>query len=361
MKVAPGFEAVLPVLHERWVRQLLPSAVPAETEATCSDCAMCAERGSRLRGAMFFEPGVKCCTFFPELANFLVGGILLDGDPSLAAGRAAIEQRLAGRVGVTPLGIAPSAAQRLLFERGTRGFGRSRALLCPYFTEEGGGRCTIWRHREATCATWFCKHVRGAVGQRFWHALRILLSSIESSLTEWVLLELEVSPAAVRRAISANLPDEASGPEPPNIDEEVDDEEYGATWGAWRAREREFFETASRRVGELQWSDVQRISGASVALRARAVVDAFQELTSQELPARVRVGALQAVLLGERTRVASYSSLDPLDLPRELVDGLRHFDGRPIEESLRALRADGIELEREALRRLVDFQILVPA
>src|SRR5207253_3996635 len=91
----------------------------------------------------------------------------------------------------TPRGLHPSAVWRLLYqEGGGGGFGRAQALLCPYYDNEGG-LCGIWRNRQSTCATWFCKHVRGAVGQRFWNALHALLAAVEDDLAGWCLVELD--------------------------------------------------------------------------------------------------------------------------------------------------------------------------
>ena len=41
-------------------------------------------------GDLQFEPSTKCCTFLPELPNFLVGAMLADTDPAAAEGRASV-------------------------------------------------------------------------------------------------------------------------------------------------------------------------------------------------------------------------------------------------------------------------------
>ena len=56
----------------------------------------------------------------------------------------------------------------------------------------------------------------------------------------------------------------------------------------------------------------------------------------------------------------TYSELDPIDLPSELMDVLGYFDGRPTEEALAAIeKAEGLTIEKDLLRQLVDFQVLV--
>ena len=97
----------LPPLYEPWVRELLSGGPPREARATCSNCAMC-ERPNQTPydRTQEFVPSVKCCSFVPDLPNFLVGGVLSDEDPAAAIGRKAMEKRLAKKLAVSPLGVA---------------------------------------------------------------------------------------------------------------------------------------------------------------------------------------------------------------------------------------------------------------
>ena len=54
---------VLPSLYARWMDDHLPGSVPAETEATCDDCAMCSSDGEPQQASGYcFEPSIKCCS-----------------------------------------------------------------------------------------------------------------------------------------------------------------------------------------------------------------------------------------------------------------------------------------------------------
>src|SRR5207244_10604758 len=131
-----------------WMRELLGAPIPAETNATCESCAMVVDDGS---GDAGYSPDTKCCTYLPQLWNFLVGRVLLDDSADAARGRATVEARLDRGVAVTPLGLGKSAAfQVLYFTSGAAAFGQSRALLCPHYLDEKGGICGVWRNREAT-------------------------------------------------------------------------------------------------------------------------------------------------------------------------------------------------------------------
>ena len=175
----------LPPLYAKWVEELLGGAIPREERASCNNCAMQpgpkpAYMASKQR---FFDPVIKCCTYLPTLYNFLVGRILADTAPDAAQGRATVERRIADGVGVTPLGRMQTPAFGVLYKQSRMSFGKSQTLKCPHYISESG-HCGVWRHRESTCATWFCKHVRGGVAYDFWRddGLHGLLQAVEIDL-----------------------------------------------------------------------------------------------------------------------------------------------------------------------------------
>lgn len=354
--------AALPPLYARWVDELLASPIPAETRATCEDCAMCDPAGEHPDGsASYFSPQVKCCSYLPRLANFLVGRALEERDLAFSAGRATLESRIDEGVGVTPLGLGQSARIGLIYRNSPSAFGRARALRCPHYLDEGGGRCGVWRNRNAVCATWFCKHERGAIGLAFWFRLRDLLSAVEKSLAIWCVLESDLDAAALDRLYRASdAADRPGSLTADDLDERAPADAQWV-WGGWYGREREFYRECARRVDELSWSDVVRIGGAGVELLARVTRESFAALRAEQLPERLVPGKLQILSTGrEGVRVVSYVGSDPLDLDPDVMEILPHFDGRRTSDVLASLESEeGIVVEDDLLRRLADFEILV--
>ena len=355
--------AVLPPLYARWMDALLGESVPHETRATCDDCAMCAPEGSAEPGTLYFSPRVKCCTYIPRLPNFLVGRALEDRDFAFSAGRATLERRIDGGVGVTPLGLETAAAYDLLYRHGTTGFGRAESMRCPHYLEEEGGRCGIWRHRNAICTTWFCKYERGATGLTFWERLRDLLMAVERDLAAWCVLEcgLDADAIAVLFAFRRK-PEDRELLSLADLDGKADPKAARKLWGAWLGREREFYRECAERVEPLAWKDVLRICGPVVGARARVTRQAFEALLREDLPARLTTGPFQVVSSGhEGVRAVSYLGTDPLDLTPGVLEVLPYFDGRPTTEALGAIRRElGIRVEKDLVRKLADFKILVP-
>lgn len=355
----------LPPLYAAWVDELFRGPIPRETEATCSDCAMWPGPNDRGREGDFFRPDTKCCTFIPELPNFLVGRILSAKDPRLAAGKASVEGRLKGGIGVSPLGLSRSRVQDLLYIQGTgASFGRNRTLRCPHYLEKEGGLCGIWLHRNATCATWFCKHVRGAVGDRFWSSLHQLLGKVELALVRWCVLELGMDSEALASLFPPpRTPGQPEPLEPHEIDGVVEPSRYRATWGNWWGREREFYKRCGRIVSALSWPKVISIAGPEVRLHARLTREAYAALVATAVPDRLVSAPLRISPMGEDTsRVVTYRPYDPLALSKAVLDLLPLFDGRPTKEVLRRIRKEkGLRLGKELVQKLADFEILVPA
>lgn len=362
MDASPPKAEQLPPLYAPWVDALLGAPIPAETVATCSDCVMC-EPGAALpeRRLEFFDPRSKCCTYMPRMWNFLAGAVLCDDDPAMAPGRASIEERIDRGQAVTPLGLDRTPMFDLVFEQAMPAWGRSTALRCPHYVDEEGGRCSVWRHRESTCATWFCKHVRGAVGRDFWVRLHTLLGLVERELARWCVLELDVGTAAMEALFP---PHERRGPAA--VDADALDGTVSLTtqrrlWGTWFGRERELYRAAAAMVAPLSWDDVVARCGTEVAAQARLTRDAHARLTSAELPEGLRVGRFEASPASDGTVVViGYSSFDGLRLPRALVGALRHFDGRPTADAIAAIeRDDGLRVTPALVRKLADFRVLV--
>jgi len=349
------------LLYARWMRELLGDPVPGEAPATCDDCAMCAPKGAAPAASeLFYNPETKCCTYVPELPNYLVGRILSDPDPSMAFGRRTVLERLRAGAGVTPLGIAQPAVFEVLYKSSPGSFGRARSLRCPHYIEEGG-LCGVWRHRASVCATWYCKYERGALGQAFWKALHTLLSAAQRVLARWCVRDLDPEVLAVLFP-PVSYPGTGRALDAADIDGRATPEFAKAAWGAWLGREEEFYRDCARRVDRLSWKEIRVIGGSEIDIPERLLRAAWAEHRSTTLPATLRPGGYKVVHDSpEQARITSYSEHDPLELPRELLEALGYFDGRPTAEALKAIAEEkGLDLDRDLVRRLVDFRILLP-
>ena len=146
---------MLPDLYSRWVTDWLGAPPPEEPLATCADCAMCVKGDGRTPTASyFFEPEMKCCVYQPSLPNFLAGR---------SVGVDTVRARIEAGIGVGPLVLERPPSYDLVHRHTINAAGRTKALRCPHFVT-ADGTCGIWENRDALCATWFCRHVRGRTG-----------------------------------------------------------------------------------------------------------------------------------------------------------------------------------------------------
>jgi hypothetical protein len=349
--------SVLPPLFGRWLESLLPEGIPEERRATCLSCPLVEGEEP------FFDRATKCCTYTPDLPSYAVGGVLCDTTPETRWAREVLAARIAAKAGVTPLGVRrPAHAQRLyqvVLQGGGQGFGRTPELRCPYYLNVDGGRCGVWRYREAICSTWYCKYERGLLGKAFWRTLQGLMRLVEQSLTAWVLEELDPGGRSRELLIFLELADGGR----PELLEHVDPDAHAALWGRWAGREREYFVEAGRRVGALEWSDLLRLGGPQLGLVAGALRDLHARLTDPALPARVRVGPKVTTTPGRRSSLLrvtpSALAYDPLELPASILALLPRFEGTDPARTVEALRAEGHEIGLDGARMLLDYGLLI--
>ncbi len=357
--------ALLPPLYADWIEQLLKGPIPDETEATCLDCAMCPTKNViRTDSDHLFNDKTKCCTYFPKLPNFLVGKILLDQDPVFTPGRVRFLGQFFIFTVVTPLGVLPPPAENARYGAFQQDFGKNVDLRCPYYLDQEGGLCGIWKHRNAKCSTWFCKHVRGQTGLHFWRALKDLLQRIEEKLTVWCIHELAVGDADFRQLFPLVESDLETFQKQQAfyyaISRRSDDRLQRQTWGEWFGAERSFFEECARLMERLKWDDIAEIGGSGILRETRFLEDCFRQLLGWKMPQYLSAKPFKSININPDTvRVWGYSQYDPIDLPRSLFEVLTHFDGSLATNVVENIRIKtGLQVTDQWLKKLCDFGIL---
>lgn len=369
----PQLLDTLPALYRDLLPAFFEREVPAEAKATCASCAMCE---TSARGVMqpvevvqpvdgrrrFFRPDTKCCTFHPRLPNYLVGALLSDERPALAEGRRRVEEKLARRVGVGPQFLRPPATYTLLYSNMHEAFGRSTALVCPYYDRQGG-QCTVWAYREAVCSTWHCKYVAADDGRKLWMQVKAFLMLAELQLSRHALLELLPDYLLAGR----DKVDPTRQPlRPEDLDEQpLPEKEYAALWGRWVGKEAALYRAAHEVVRGVTPQKLRELMGLDGVVELKVLEKLHAQATAPVLPRVLRFNPAATVQWQPDGSVAlgCYSENEAVSLPGAAYALLVEFDGRAPVEAVRArLREQKqADLDEEVLTVLHQHRILVEA
>lgn len=363
----PSFnESSLPLNYSKWIYEIIQGSIPTEKLATCHDCAMCKKTEEPEESAgLYFDPKVRCCSYIPELPNFLIGRILLENDPKNVPGRDKLIDRINGKLHATPLGLGSGKLYNLTYNNSGDAFGTSHHLRCPYYVENGD-LCGIWKHRNSVCSTWFCKHERGNYGFRFWDSVKRLLNSIENDLAFACLKELRLNNDAIHQLLLKKEENEPDNParllETPELDHQTDDKNYSTLWGSWAGKEMDYYRQCAHFVNKLSWKEVLALCGPEVPLLIPIVQEAYNRLQESELPEFLETGSLKiSQITSDAVLIETYSKYNPLSVPPFIFEILAGFDGSHTPDVLRKLLEEkNMEVDEDFVRILLDYHILVP-
>lgn len=349
----------LPAIYAGFLPEAFDRPMAEERHATCATCTMCPPAVPDLPADAYFNPSTRCCTFHPALANYSVGGLVSDTTEAGAEGRRRVLATIATRVGVTPAGLLPPAARLLLQRSSPRAFGRAEALVCPYLDRDRGA-CTVWAHREAECATWFCKHNHGVDGRAFWRQLRDYLVIVHVALGTWTMRELGIDPDRIAEGFGPRL----DGLDARDLDNRPPpDDEYAAMWGRWTGREVEFYTAAYDLVRGLDRERFATLVGVDHALALDRLARRHDAIVSPELPGRlVRNPALRVHRLPDGSCVLMADEAgETTRLRADLVGLLDLFDGSRTNDDVKDLvRArTGVRVGDSFLLALHQHRILI--
>ncbi|MBN1294726.1 MAG: hypothetical protein JXB48_23015 [Candidatus Latescibacteria bacterium] len=325
----------LPFFYQKFLPSFFQNTIPEETVATCNNCPMLSDHGFDDTDKNFFSPESKCCTHYPNLSNYIVGGLLDSTDPCYEDGRQRMRKQISSRIEVTPHGILrPKKYHFLLTHTQYDYFGRSNWLICPYY-DRVKGICTVRPYWNATCNTWFCKYTGGFDDRAFWLTLRKYLKSVEEVLTQYTLLTMGLDCSKIIK----NIPNSGHLTVAELDDKPLSWENYRSLWGEWEGREEEFYRETFHIVKDLTLRDFERITGISHIIMLEELKKSYDTLMNNEPPYILkRNPKLQVKSSNEDfCTLIGYSPFDPVEIPRAIYEMLDLFDGDRTNDDVFAL------------------------
>lgn len=334
----PALKTRLPSLYHDRLPEVIDEAYPDERFATCESCVNCQSSTSPYLTT-------KCCTYYPSLPNYLVGGVL--NQPTNDEGRERVRAIISSRVGVSPYGLLRPASRRSLpSTRPVPSRADAEAMLCPYYD---AGRCSIWAHREHLCSAFFCYSVGGGPGRAFWDALDQYLSLVEHELSLHALLTVGWPIEQLR--LTNPLPDWRPAKTPD------EDRQRREVWRDWIDREADLYIECHRVVAATDRRTIESLlgwKGRHLETRLRELLDEFRKAV---VPERLEFTAKPGFTTedGDHVRVGVGVGVDSslVRVPRVAAAFLSHFDGvRGTTEVVRLAASVSVDMTRhlDALR-----------
>lgn len=355
--MAESIRESLPPVYRHLVSDFFDRPKVVEGRATCDSCVMC-DHGQPSPVAMeYFNPDTKCCTFTPNLPNYLVGAILTNTSVAMAEGRQRVRAAIAKRIGVTPCVLSRSRKLTLIMSGYREAFGRAKSLLCPYYDGSNPkGTCSIWLNREAVCMTYYCKYSGGMRGFRYWSALKSYLEYVQRSLARNAVAAIDsklVEPYFEGNILTVEEIDDL----PPK------DSDYRKWWGRWVDREEEFYAQCHAWVKSLTAAEfAKHVDGSQGGKRLLDdLVSRYEVLSNKVLPkSLVKNRLMKEIHTGDKIVVTTYHGYDSFSLDKDLYEVVGMFRAdQTLEENLERLRQDGIEIVPELVEYLFATGVLV--
>lgn len=261
----------LPEVYHRILSDLLQIEIPDEKIATCDSCILCQSTKSPYLD-------VKCCNYFPNMPNYLLGGILSDQDESLAFGQDKIRELIVSKVGTIPLGILPgkqfSKQQDEILKKEIPFHSKEdlEAQKCPYLDE---GKCSVWKYRENLCVTFFCSSSGGKNGSLFWSKLNELLKIVEFDLAKH-FSENELNYSVSQKEFSTKLLTFE------NDESDVNDEKFNSIWTDFD--KEKVYKNAFKQISNLNQVDFEKLIRSEFFNLKKEVFLLSQQFKDNEYP-----------------------------------------------------------------------------
>jgi Fe-S-cluster containining protein len=313
----------LPELYSKILPDFFDNNLPAEELATCDNCAMAYRDESNLTlpNEKYYAPHLKCCTYYPTMPNYLVGGILQTTNPQFKYGQSIITELINKGSNISPIGIHQPKKFKLLYEAASeRGFGKSESLLCPYYNKNTNN-CSIWKYRNSVCTTFFCKFIHGNDGGTFYKKFKKYLERLELVISNYVLMQKGFTSDEISAINNAIINKELNHFD---LDDKKNPIQYEKHWKNYSSKEIDFYIDCYKIAADLNENDLKNIGGIELELAQGEVVQAYNQMINPKVPEKLLLNPELPIL---KTEGDSYKINNSFEISVDLYQAIRFFDG----------------------------------
>ncbi|MBI2259672.1 MAG: hypothetical protein HYU67_12360 [Flavobacteriia bacterium] len=275
--------------HQIFV-DLLEIEIPYEKIATCKECTLCVHEKSPYQK-------IKCCNYYPRVANFLVGGIIQD--ENLKFGKEIIENLIEKKIGVSPFGIFPD----LLYTKRKNAFTERISinhvkkdiipLICPFMKNE---MCTVWDYRENLCVTYFCSSISGKFGVQFWEELNSFIRISEIKISKYCMKKLRYKEDDISLFYK-----EVNNFDLQNKNGTLNKKKYNKIWNNWLLKEMEYYSKCYEIYKDLEYNEFKKIFGKDYLVVLNSLKLKSKEFLKNVFPEKVIINSKATLKIDKNT------------------------------------------------------------
>jgi len=338
-------------------RNFLPSFLSEnrsinEYLASCKSCNMIKKRSDA------FLPQTKCCTYFPEIPNYMVGAILYNKDIDSREGKKRISAIISEKKGVTPLGISPPKKYSVLFSSSKDCLGKNKALVCPFLIKRSK-LCAIWKKADSNCLTYFCKYVYGPKGKEFWSAINRYLKHVERALSLFVMF-IEKFDAISYKYIENYLnikylerEDLDGMPPKPEV--------YKRLWSNYFSKEKYFYAKSFEIIRKLSKSDFERITGITQKILLEEVKYRYNDMKYPIIPKMLILNPKIDIKKIDSNLYQLQTKFGQFEFSKKLIEILKCFNGLYDNKEVfnKVKKKFQTKIEEDLFLFLINNQILI--
>lgn len=293
----------IPALYAKLLPELVDRIVPEEKVATCSNCTLAMSPKS-------IHKNTKCCSYYPQIPNYLIGGLLQDELLGLDKGKVVARKLISNKIGISPFGINKPLWYKNFRKRTIQNPDHKNTesdmvhLLCPFYGENG--ECLTWAYREHCCSTHFCFSVGGNEGKNFWEHFMKYLKTLEVELAQYCLEQLGLDNTLSIEVIngdSLNADDD---------NQNVDESTYSDIWDSWNGKEEAFYLECHKLIENLNRQDFETYLDGKMQKQKEELLEKLTVFNVSLLPEFPR--------WNEKTKVTVAGDIATLETPDGLYE-----------------------------------------
>ena len=308
----------IPTIYHTFFPDFIEKEIPEEKIATCNNCTLAMHQASN-------RINTKCCVYYAQIPNYLLGGLLIDNRASLKAGQDIARKLIKEKKGISPYGIRKPIWYKSL-EKETKLNPKVKmttaeqiVLRCPFYGKDGN--CTTWAYREHCCSTFFCFSVGGDSGQTFWGGLDKFLRNVEKKLAQYAAQQL----GCMQSLEKENLKNNTLNADDKN--KKVNKKRYNQIWEGWNGNEVEFYIQAYKIIESLTQEEFYEIIDEKIANISMKVKDQISIFKQNIIPDNLVWNKNTKIVTVNKTKVKLITLSGSHEINLKKLPILQAFDG----------------------------------